>query len=292
MRRLSISIAFLSFFIIFSSFSDGRKVVNDPSDQKFSYDDAFPFLMYSYAATCQPTDIKTWGCYWCKNAKTPLVKPIAFLSGENSDVFGFVGVTPTYAFFAYRGSANVWNWVDNFLAWPYVPFHDEIPNAWVHDGFFRDYLSIRQQVLDASDILRKNYPNLPIITTGHSLGGALAVFTAADLRISNKTSQPINIWSFGCPRVGNKGFADYLNSNFVHRRSVNQRDLVPHLPMKSIGYLHDNTEYWFPTNGTSWVKCPQTEQPDCSDSVWDYHIWDHLKYLGVDINPGFNYNCM
>ena len=42
--------------------------------------------------------------------------------------------------------------------------------------------------------------------TGHSLGGALAVLCALDLQ---DIYGNINLYTFGCPRVGNAAFAQY-----------------------------------------------------------------------------------
>lgn len=42
--------------------------------------------------------------------------------------------------------------------------------------------------------------------TGHSLGGALATFCALDLE---EIYGSLNLYAFGCPRVGNDAFAKY-----------------------------------------------------------------------------------
>lgn len=50
------------------------------------------------------------------------------------------------------------------------------------------------------------YQDAQITVTGHSLGGALAVFCALDLE---QIYGNINLYTFGCPRVGNTAFAKY-----------------------------------------------------------------------------------
>jgi predicted lipase len=52
--------------------------------------------------------------------------------------------------------------------------------------------------------------------------------------------------TFGAPRIGNRAFAEYISSHFVESyRIVYRRDSIPHLPIRSLGYVHADTEVWF-----------------------------------------------
>ncbi|WP_437781703.1 lipase family protein [Sorangium sp. So ce1097] len=85
--------------------------------------------------------------------------------------------------------------------------------------------------------------------TGHSLGGALAVVTAA-LIYQDPDAKPIRdrlraIYTFGQPMVGNADFADAFQDIIGRKlfRHVYGKDLVPTLPSKSAGiYRHIGTE--------------------------------------------------
>lgn len=51
-------------------------------------------------------------------------------------------------------------------------------------------------------------------------------------------------------------FADYYNSKIpVTYRSVNQKDMVPHLPLKAMGFWHVIEEVWYPENPTEYIFC-------------------------------------
>jgi triacylglycerol lipase len=89
---------------------------------------------------------------------------------------------------------------------------------------------------------------------GHSLGGALAELCAAracfDPRI---TSIPIEaVYTFGQPRVGDSEFATLLHDKMgvsVHR-FVNDRDIVPRVPLFGMGYCHFGNMTFFDHAGT------------------------------------------
>lgn len=72
---------------------------------------------------------------------------------------------------------------------------------------------------------------LSITVTGHSLGAALALLVADDLSTHVKDVPPIAVYSFGGPRVGNRGFAKRLSSKNVKvLRIVNSQDLITRVP--------------------------------------------------------------
>jgi triacylglycerol lipase len=70
---------------------------------------------------------------------------------------------------------------------------------------------------------------LPIVVTGHSLGGALATLLVADLA-ANTPLKP-QAWTFASPNVGDAAFAArYAALTAVSWRIYNQVDVVPYFP--------------------------------------------------------------
>jgi hypothetical protein len=114
----------------------------------------------------------------------------------------------------------------------------------VHNGFHQAY--------DSVQILIESLPyhelvGYTIVTCGHSLGGALATLCAAYLN-AMRLDNPINVVTFGCPRVGNNKFANIFNDTIAHHyRFVHDNDIVPMVP--KINYQHTKTEIRLDDNG-------------------------------------------
>lgn len=73
----------------------------------------------------------------------------------------------------------------------------------VHGGFHKAYRSVHVQV---NAILRRySSPDVPVVFTGHSLGGALATIAAY-----YQTTPSTHLVTFGCPPIGNSKFAEYF----------------------------------------------------------------------------------
>jgi triacylglycerol lipase len=119
----------------------------------------------------------------------------------------------------------------------------------VHEGFQEALDSVFPQLLELLGRLAGQGRTLWI--TGHSLGGALALLTAAYLRFPvNPTKtlpRPIaGVYTFGQPRVGTHDFCDACAANFwrYYFRYVNQQDIVTRVPPRELGYWHiDSVEY-------------------------------------------------
>lgn len=95
-------------------------------------------------------------------------------------------------------------------------------------------LSASEQVMSEIKRLVKFYQEkgekVSITITGHSLGGALALLNAYEAA-SALPSVPVNVISFGAPRVGNEAFADRLKELGVKvLRMVIKQDVVPKMP--------------------------------------------------------------
>ena len=89
--------------------------------------------------------------------------------------------------------------------------------AYVHQGF----QILFDRIWPLLEPLLRDQPR-PLFITGHSLGGALALMSAARM-------SPEALYTFGSPRVGNPAFTASV-SGFPHHRVVHHHDIVTLLP--------------------------------------------------------------
>jgi len=127
----------------------------------------------------------------------------------------------------------------------------------VHSGFKNAWKLIESDVLACIHAFRKN--NQSLWVTGHSLGGALAKLATAYIATSGIFVN--GLYTFGQPRVGDQKFSDHFNVHYKNRtfRFVNNNDLVTRVPMRSMGFRHAGTHYYFdekgallPDDGSEW----------------------------------------
>ena len=160
---------------------------------------------------------------------------VGVLSDPGTATQGFVAVRRAgdemdMTVVSFRGTENEQDWKTNLR---YSLTQVDSPQAEgsepagkVHQGFLDAFRSVRDQVgryLTCAE-------GLPIFITGHSLGGALATLGAAHLSGRGLAA----CYTFGAPRVGNKGFASSLRIPVY--RSVNPLDPVPLVPGRLRGY--------------------------------------------------------
>lgn len=127
-----------------------------------------------------------------------------------------------------------------------------------HQGFANALASVWQTIVEYLG----TQPPKPLVITGHSLGGALAVLAGFALHHSGKKIDIKSVYTYGQPRVGNVTFALAYNSLFQtrHWRVVNNRDMVTRVPPRSSGYRHTGRTLYFDSEGiatvdpTGWLK--------------------------------------
>lgn len=99
--------------------------------------------------------------------------------------------------------------------------------TYAHAGFVRSFRSIRESI----PALLAGHRG-PVHVVGHSLGGALAVLTAAEL--ASRGRRDLHLYTFGAPRVftgGSVAAFDRLVPSGRVRRVQNPADLVPLVPL-------------------------------------------------------------
>jgi len=164
--------------------------------------------------------------------------------------YGFVAVggTPTTAVVALRGTATTIEWWNDFQ-WDLVPFTQVPGGGNVAQGFHDIYNTFGTMIPGQQDsapapatfaadvaaaateglAAEVDPAGLPIVVTGHSLGGALATLLVADLT-ANTPLKP-QAWTFASPNVGDAAFAArYGALTTVSWRIYNQVDIVPYFP--------------------------------------------------------------
>lgn len=123
-----------------------------------------------------------------------------------------------------------------------TPAPKAIYRGLVHAGFLKSAQALLPCVTDWLNKMTAKRARLLIC--GHSLGGAIATLLAADVR-------PDSLITFGCPRVGDDEFADFL-LNQLHlqiTRVVNCCDVVPTVPPTFMSYVHVSNGVYLDHNG-------------------------------------------
>jgi len=132
---------------------------------------------------------------------------------------------------------------DGDIVWTKV--YDLCPKCKVSTGFYKAYMSVRDQIFNDFKQLHgmSQYHSYSIKITGHSLGGAMATIFAMYM-VNQKYT--FTLITFGCPRVGNREFAQAVNNDIPHNyRNVYQNDVVPQVPSNALGYYHSGQLIWW-----------------------------------------------
>jgi hypothetical protein len=155
------------------------------------------------------------------------VHPIGdcFVDGA-SRARGFFASNDSYALLAFRGTEKD-NLNDSAADGDVLLIDDQ--DGRVHLGFRRYFESVRADAMRFASSYRKGHPTQPIFITGHSLGAALATLAFVTLR-----DQVSSLYTFGCPRVGDREFCGEIESLGGSRacyRTVDNEDAVTHVPV-------------------------------------------------------------
>jgi hypothetical protein len=143
------------------------------------------------------------------------------------------------------------------------------PEKWqaggnVHTGFAGALL----EIWDQADTNLGPVGGYKLLVTGHSLGAAMATL-AASLR------PPAALYTFGCPRVGDKDFVAVLQKKQVEsQRYVDCCDLVARIPPENVlGYVHFGDPHY--------IRCDRSVQqlPEGDPSIGKDQIKAEVEYL-------------
>lgn len=167
--------------------------------------------------------------------------------------------------------------------------------AKVHVGFLDAYMSVRKRVLGALVELyggrggKGPAASLPLFFTGHSLGGAMAIFGCYEAaryykRIGIAKRQDISCTTFGCPRVGNEAFKmRYERLVETHWRFEMAADPIPNMSTVVLNYVPVGVQVLIDQSGMLLID------PSFIEVQW----WGRLAnpYLGYKLHIRASY-CM
>jgi len=160
---------------------------------------------------------------------------------------GFFASNDSYALLAFRGTEKD-NINDIAADSDVLLIADQ--DGRVHRGFRRYFDSVRADVETLVSAYRRGHPGQPLYITGHSLGAALASLAFVALR-----DQASSLYTFGCPRVGDRQFCAAIESLAESRacyRTVDNEDAVTHVPIPLPVFEYDHprvTLLWLDSGG-------------------------------------------
>ncbi|EHY54120.1 Lipase [Exophiala dermatitidis] len=208
------------------------------------------FEQYSAAAYCpENNEPDSSTLITCSAGNCPLVQSAGaesiaeFQNVGLSDATGFVAIDHTHnqIIISFRGSRSVQNFLSD-ADFGLVSWSSICPGCTVHSGFLDSWTSVKPLIQNAVDGARAAYPNYAIVSTGHSLGGAIATLAAAGLRTAG---YGVSLYTYGSPMVGNVALATFVTGQTGQNfRVTHANDLVPKLPGYLLGYAHVSPEYW------------------------------------------------
>ncbi|KAK9696483.1 hypothetical protein K7432_012438 [Basidiobolus ranarum] len=272
---------------------------------------------YAAATYCLKPRVMKWDCgSRCEGD----VKVTSYFEDLLSGLAGYVGVNhkEKKIIVAFRGTSNIRNWIHDFDFLPLdFVYPDSEKNTIVHGGFLKAFNSVSEDVISglkkAIDQLPTNPEDYELLVTGHSLGGAVAVLGAMEIKnhllnpqsprcitSPTKTINPskIIIHTFGQPRVGNQNFAKLVyktlsNSTISNNliRVTSKNDPVPHLPPDSFGFVHSPHEVYIHWLTGKTVSCNDgssatiSEDQDCIRSYLPVDVISHMTYWDLRFGP-------
>jgi len=282
-----------------------------PPKTKFDKDVAYEMLKFSTAAYDDDPASQLDGGFEVK-------KIFHYTLGLWNEAFGFLGIDKAARriVLAFRGTTTVTQLSREILQSGLVPMPG-VPNATVVHFFLLAADSLNASFGDDMTALHHDCMDCSLWITGHSLGGAVAMLTAARIASLHPSIRPL-VYTFGQPRVGNYFLARHVNALLPNAlfRVVNAADIVPHVPacattkvqqnnvsqtvcQQGAGYYHAGTELWFPAGDyANGVMCgfrecvhePEGEDLSCSFGIlsmgYSPSTADHHGYFAI-LDAGF-----
>lgn len=158
----------------------------------------------------------------------------------------------------------------------------------VHKGFKDEVDALWPMVLE--DITRKVNQDKNLWFCGHSLGAAMATIMASRCWYQKELGNPVELYTYGSPRVGWSGYCNTINVE--HHRWVNNNDIVCRVPLLLMGFRHHGTEHYLNAYGKLRTHTGWQRFKDRWRGIWmglkqgkidnfsDHNIGDYIKHIG------------
>lgn len=202
---------------------------------------------------------------------------------------------------AFRGTSSLRDFITDAETW-----RDCTPLGGIHSGMWQAWSGVAMKLLQAL----AQYSFKPVLMTGHSLGGSLAMIAARVLRQNMVNAH--SVYTFGAPRVGDKEFQTGYNTTSVPGSPfdnlgdatftlIHDCDIVPRIPGWLAGFRrpgHD--EFISALDAAKVVEDPSVvyrlesdvwsmfnawrarQSPACLDKVLtDHRVDNYIKALAV-----------
>jgi V8-like Glu-specific endopeptidase/surfactin synthase thioesterase subunit len=148
---------------------------------------------------------------------------------------GFLANTASLVLVTFRGTESTADWLSNLKVQPRT-----VPGLGkVHAGFWGQFTALQPQL----EALLQPRRSLPLLVSGHSLGGAIAVLAAATWAADRQVRA---LYTYGQPAVALDSTAIGTALAGRHHRLVNDADIVPRVPP---GYRHSGHLLQFDDKG-------------------------------------------
>ena len=160
----------------------------------------------------------------------------------------------------------------------------------VHIGFKTEVDDLWPMIEE--DINRKTNVTKTLWFCGHSLGAAMATIMASRAKHNVELNDPVELFTYGSPRVG---WREYCNSlNVIHHRWKNNNDIVTTVPLAVMGFKHHGTQHYINAYGN--VRKPTGWQmfKDRLRGMWmgikkgkidnfgDHSMVEYIKHIEAD----------
>lgn len=175
----------------------------------------------------------------CRDVYSEEVEKLdTFVESKDTGIQATVGIDGHRAIVCLRGSDEGVNWKYNFKMGkvPFLTRKHTDPEKEVHSGFFIGHTSVKGKIYKKLNTIVDSGECENILFCGHSAGASQSALLAYDYL--NKKNLPIEVVTFGAPRLSNKEFADDFDEKITCTRVINDRDVIPLAPLKVLGFHH------------------------------------------------------
>jgi len=221
-----------------------------------------PYTFFASTAYCSPSTTINWSCGSNCNANAGF-EPIASGGDGDATQFWYVGFSPSLKtiIVAHQGTdtsqieADLTD-ADFFLTTLSPSLFPGVPSSVeAHNGFVAEHAKTANAILAAVQKGMSTFSTTSVTMVGHSLGGALSMLESVYLPLHLPSTTTFKTVLYGCPRVGNQDFANWVDAHHPVTRINNKEDLVPILPGRFLGFHHPSGEVHIMDNN-QWVSCP------------------------------------